>query len=210
MSPGGVDMRTGVYAYHKRDLSVSNGSAGEMALERLEDPGILGHVAPFSNMSHNWDITLTQRNRTFASFNPASSAEYVVYVSINGRIETFQSFGTTTDFSQASRTPSSRITHTGARGAGGEVYTFTAADGTVITFRPLGLVGSSDCSDTVRCAYPSEMTSPDGTKYTFQDRVPPRGVASPARARRSSGIGRIDHAAIAGSVTIGSSLNCAT
>lgn len=49
-----------------------------------------------------------------------------------------------------------------------------------------------------------------GIEYLYGDRVPLRGVASPAWARRSSGFGRIDHAAMAGSVTRGSSLNCAT
>lgn len=170
ISPGGVDMRTGKYAYRATDLAIGDaGSPTSLSLERLEEAGIPGHVSPFGNMADNLDITLTERRRNLVQNYTVTSgsSDFQVYVNIGGRIETFRALNLTYNFEQLSRTPTASIAHTGTRGAGGEVYTYTGSDGTVMTFRPLGLIGASDCSDSVRCAYVSEITSPDGTKLSF-------------------------------------------
>lgn len=168
MSPGGVDMRTGKYAYRMMDLSAGPDGAG-IKLERMEDPAIPGHMAPFANMSHNWDIMLTERRRNLVSHAivDAGYSDYQVYVSFGGRTETFRALAATWPFERSSSSAFATLNHTGARGAGGEVYTYTNSGGSTIVFRPLGTSGNSDCSATVRCAYPSHMTLADGTKFTF-------------------------------------------
>lgn len=170
IAPGGVDMRTGRYVYRETDLVASGGeSTGELSLTRTEDFALPGHKPPFANMSHNWNIMLTERRGNLLSVGPVSGlSDYQVYVTQNGRTETFSAMSLTTAFSQTSRSPMSSVTHTGTRGAGGEVYTYSAPDGTAITFRPLALAGAADCSETLRCAYASEIVSPDGTKTTLQ------------------------------------------
>ncbi len=55
------------------------------------------------------------------------------------------------------------LTYAGDR-AGAAVYTYAAADGTVAVFRP---IGGGECSTVRRCAYVSEITEVDGTKFTF-------------------------------------------
>src|SRR5688500_8804493 len=55
------------------------------------------------------------------------------------------------------------LTYTGDR-AGAAVYTYTAADGTVALFRP---IGTGECSTVRRCAYVSEIVETDGTRFTF-------------------------------------------
>ncbi|MBO9711434.1 hypothetical protein [Sphingomonas sp.] len=171
ISPGGVDMRSGHYVYRETDLSAGGGegSAG-IGLKRLEVNGIPGHVPPFASQTHNWDITLTERRRNLISGSLVSTGEskFEVFISVDGRTETFNAVSPTADMLQASRTKTARLTNTGTRGAGNEVYTYTASDGTIVVFRPFGLSGAADCSDVVRCAYASEITSPDGTKYTLQ------------------------------------------
>ncbi|MDF7774285.1 hypothetical protein P1X14_03410 [Sphingomonas sp. AOB5] len=165
ISPGGVDMRSGVYAYRMADLSVP-----KFDLERTDAAGLPGSPAPFASMGHNWSIMLTERRQNLISHAivSAGQSDYQVYVSVDGRTETFQALGIDWPFEQMSRTPMARLAHTGSRGAGGEVYTYTAADGSTIVFRALPAIGAADCSTTIRCAYASEVNAVDGTKYTLQ------------------------------------------
>src|SRR5687767_8422015 len=56
IAPGGVDMRTGQYAYEETDVAI-----GGLALTRTMQPGVLGNTSPFGNFSHNLDIMITER-----------------------------------------------------------------------------------------------------------------------------------------------------
>ncbi|HEX8480612.1 MAG TPA: hypothetical protein VF650_01775, partial [Allosphingosinicella sp.] len=58
----------------------------------------------------------------------------------------------------------------GSRANGNEVHRFEAADGTILTFRPMG---TDFCAG--RCAFVEEMIEPDGTSYRFE--YSPTGVA---------------------------------
>jgi hypothetical protein len=56
-----------------------------------------------------------------------------------------------------------RLGFSGTLSSSSVVYTYTAPDGTVVVFRPMG---GGDCAPS-RCAYASEVTDPDGTHYTL-------------------------------------------
>lgn len=167
--PGGVDMRTGQYVYQNTDLSIGPDGGG-LALVRSAPNYAGDHINPFANFSHNWDISLLETRVGISSGAP-SGPDYRMFVQMGGRTLTFESPSTFTGFQYKGDGPTTLLTFTGgARDSSTVVYTFTAPDGTTITFRPMG---SYDCANrhwgsaVMRCAYMSEMVQPDGTKLAF-------------------------------------------
>lgn len=169
MAPGGVDMRTGRLRYNETDLSV--GGDGGLTLVRTMTQNVLGHRNPFGNFSHNWDIMLTEQRINFD--NPEQNGigypDYRIYVNFGGRSQTFKGRSTGTGFETESGGPLTRLAYSGSRSSTSVVYTFTAADGSVAVFRPLGSVGAGECANAGdrRCAFISTLTEADGTVYTF-------------------------------------------
>ncbi|MEM1134034.1 MAG: hypothetical protein AAGH53_13965, partial [Pseudomonadota bacterium] len=51
VSPTGVDIRSGRYAYSATDLQI-----GGLSLTRTLASNARDHINPFGNLSHNWDI----------------------------------------------------------------------------------------------------------------------------------------------------------
>jgi RHS repeat-associated protein len=167
MAPGGVDMRTGRLRYNETDVSV--GGDGGLTLVRTMSQNVLGHRNPFGNFSHNWDIMLTEQRINFD--NPEQNGpgypDYRIFVNFGGRSQTFKGRHTVTGFEMESGGPLTRLTFSGDRNSSSVVYTFTAADGSVAVFRPLGTVDSGECANARRCAFISTLTEADGTVYTF-------------------------------------------
>lgn len=77
-SPGGVDLRTGAYAYNETDISIG-GEAGGLALTRTMIQAMAGHSNPFATFSHNWDIMI-QELRVNADDPTQSGANYRMLV----------------------------------------------------------------------------------------------------------------------------------
>ena len=169
MTPGGVDMRTGRLRYNETDLSV--GGDGGLTLVRTMTQNVMGHRSPFGNFSHNWDIMLTEQRINYD--NPEQNGlgypDYRIFVNFGGRSQTFKTRHQWTGFEMESGGPLTRLSFTGDRNSSSVVYTFTAADGSVAVFRPLGSVGAGECASVGdrRCAFISTLTEPDGTVYTF-------------------------------------------
>jgi RHS repeat-associated protein len=165
MTPGGVDMRTGRYAYSETDLSI--GGEGGLALTRTMTQNIPGHGNPFGNFSHNWDITISELRIQYD--NPQLSGnDFRIFVNFGGRSQTFKSRNLSGwGFEEESQGPSATLTYTGDRAGTAVVYTYQAPDGSVAVFRPLGTLGGGDCSVERRCAYISQLTEADGTVLTF-------------------------------------------
>jgi RHS repeat-associated protein len=165
VAPGGVDLRTGRYVYKQADLSVGGADeSGGLSLTRIMNSDVDGHVAPFGNLSDNWDIMLTERRPAIDHPTTTCCVDYRINVHFGGRSETFESYATAIGFAQVSKGAYATLSYVGDRASAGVVYTFTAADGTVATFRPLG---NSDCSNALRCAYVSQVVEPDGTTFGF-------------------------------------------
>jgi hypothetical protein len=195
LSPGGVDMRSGRFAVRETDLAIG-GTPDQAALklERNEGVGIPGHVPPFASQAHNWDIMLVER-RTHpinSGTSGLASAGFELYVSFGGRTETFEAATPALPLDQRSRSPAAKLSQAGTRGAGGEVYTYTAADGSVVEFRPLALIGAGDCSVTIRCAYAAQVIEPDGTRYALNYETRSEGN----RARLKSVVSNRSHAVL--------------
>ena len=163
MAPGGVDMRTGRYVYDETDLAIGGAQDGGLVLKRTLTQPVSGHVNPFANLSHNWDIMITERIINVEQ----PEGYYQIEVHFGGRSQTYRSRFTDTGYVQVSDGGFAPLTYTGARTSASVVYTYQAADGTVAVFRPLGPASDGDCSATRRCAYVSQVTDPDGTVYTF-------------------------------------------
>ena len=167
LSPGGVDMRTGRYAYEQTDLSIGPETGG-LALTRSMVQPVAGHTNPFANFSHNWDILLTEKRVNILENNfvhNPGQPDYQIEIAFGGRSQSFRGYGHLTNFELVSRAGYGLLTFVGDRNSPGVVYTYTAADGTEAVFRPFG---TGDCSTVLRCAYVSQITEADGTRFTFE------------------------------------------
>lgn len=177
MTPGGVDMRTGQYQFKDTDLSI--GAGGEFSFARTLNADVRQHINPFGNFSHNWDILLTERRIDIFHNNYDTSVtgpDYQVSVHFGSRSQTFRGYGGIDGYNHASPNSMGTLTFTGTRPDGSVVYTYTAGDGTVAVFRP---IGSADCSAFYRCAFVSSITQPDGTLLNFSyDNTTPGGTNS--------------------------------
>jgi RHS repeat-associated protein len=162
IAPGGVDMRTGIYAYSNTDLSI-----GGLDLTRITHTGIPGHADPFANFSHNWDILITEKRvHLFGhNYDHNSGPDYRMNIHFGGRSVTFDSYSPQNyAFEQASQAPYAKLTFTGTKSGSDATYTFQANDGTTFVFRAMGV---GDCQGPRRCAYVSKITQPDGTELLF-------------------------------------------
>ncbi|MBV9929997.1 MAG: hypothetical protein JO013_03525 [Alphaproteobacteria bacterium] len=184
VSPGGVDMRTGMFVYKQTDISIGGeGESGGLSLDRITAPNPYGHLTPFGGMfSSNWEIMLTdKRIDIFRGLNDDNSGpDYRIRIFFGGRSETFSGYGNQTGFIQMSQNPLTSLTYTGDRASGTALYTFTATDGTAVTFRP---VAGMDCSAQIRCAYVSTIVEPDGTLLSFDYDYDAAAVGNRARLR---------------------------
>lgn len=165
IAPGGVDMRTGRYVYNETDLSVG-AEDGRLALTRTMTEGVLGHGNPFGNLSHNWDIMIVERRINISDPNNPNGLDYRINVHFGGRSQTFEGTQNAIGYTLKSQGSGwASLAFSGDKASADVVYTFTATDGTVAVFRPLGY---GDCSSSIyRCAYVSDITEPDGTRLTF-------------------------------------------
>lgn len=159
IAPGGVDLRSGRYVYEATDLS-----GGTLTLKRTMPEAIRSHHNSFGNFSSNWDIMLT----VYPWDTDGDGPEDVrATVHSRGLAKTFDSPSYSTGYSQKSDGGTEYLTYTGGTRMGAStIYTYTASDGTVIVFRP---IGGKDCSAEPiwTCAFASSITEPDGTKYTL-------------------------------------------
>jgi RHS repeat-associated protein len=179
ITPGGVDIRTGRFAYDKTDVSIGgDDDGGGIAVKRTMATAIQGHQSPFGNLSHNFDILLAIRGQPSGS---ANGYDYDAEVHFTGHSETFQQLaGLTGGLTQTSRNELSSLTSTGATGTPGLVYTYTTVNGTVVVFRPMS---TTECSDTLQCAYASQIRQPDGTRLDFEYESTTTAVKNKVRLR---------------------------
>lgn len=166
-SPGGVNLATGEYRFDQLDASIGDDSgSGGIALRRQMRSDVIGHVSPFGNLAHNWEIMITEQFVDIGQANYArgSGPDMVVGVHFGGLSETFESRVNQSVFEQASRNPRARLTYTGTKGSAGSIYTYQATDGTIAVFRALS---ANECSSIDRCAYVSYVQYTDGTRLDF-------------------------------------------
>jgi hypothetical protein len=170
ITPGGVDIRTGRYAYSHTDLAIGgDGENGGLSLTRtMGSPS----VRSFGNFSHNWDIALIIKRVDIDTGNyvHGSGEDYRISVYFGGRSETFESQSYENAFQQVSQSSPASLTYTGDRNGADAVYTFEATDGTIIRFG----------SGSVQA---SEIILPDGTRLSLDYEAPPSGLISYPRLR---------------------------
>ena len=184
VSPGGVDMRTGQYTYKNTDLAIG----GEAGLALVRDNGIDDFALrkPFGNtFSHNWHIFILERPNS--SYSPdtglGQGSGYMIAITAGGRSTSFTAENLSNNLQLAASTSYAQLTSTGT-GAQRQ-YIYTAADGTVINFRP---IGNLDCPSygigwgIGRCALASQIVQPDGHRFDLQYDAAPSGGG--ARLRR--------------------------
>ncbi|MGH6786632.1 MAG: hypothetical protein ACREBO_07355, partial [Novosphingobium sp.] len=179
VSAGGVDVRTGRYAYSKTDLKIGEGT-GSLSLERTMTTPIQGHVAPFGNLSHNWDIVLVVKATMNTQYN---TYDYLANVSYGGRSQTFEKiYPQDPAFRQKSQNDTTRLTTPSGIGASNAIYSYTATDGTVVVFRPIGTGQCTSASFSHQCANVDYIVEPDGTRFDFEYETG-SGQANNARLR---------------------------
>src|ERR1700710_654222 len=98
MASGGVDMRTGRYVYSETDLSIGAGNGG-LALTRTMTESIAGHASPFGNLTHNWDIMISDVPIDSGDA-AANGTAYQLAVHFGGRAHTYRSRQQDTGFIQ--------------------------------------------------------------------------------------------------------------
>ncbi len=171
IAPGGVDLRTGRYTYSQTDLNIGGQDEnGGLSLTRTMSEYVGNHANPFGNFSHNWDIMLVETKVDLFLGKPVG-VDYRMNVNFGGRSMTFEARNVAIGYAYTSSRPVAYLTFDGGgKESATVVYTFTAQDGTVMKFRPMG---NLDCANqdwygnARRCSFVSEMIQPDGTKYTF-------------------------------------------
>jgi len=162
-APGGVDLRTGRFVYEEGDLSIGGEGNSGLSFSRTLTATVPGHSNPFGNLSHNWDIMVSERRFDATDPRLATGLDFEINVHFGGRSMTYKSLFNHVGYAQASPGTPAPLTYTGDR-AGAAVYTYTAADGAVAVFRP---IGAAECSTQRRCAYVSEIVEANGTRFTF-------------------------------------------
>ena len=88
-APGGVDLRSGRFAYEETDLAIGGEGNSGLSLARTLTATVPGHSNPFGNLSHNWDIMVSERK--FSIDNPESSSgpDFQIFVHFGGRSMTY-------------------------------------------------------------------------------------------------------------------------
>ncbi|HET9640435.1 MAG TPA: hypothetical protein VFP12_14640, partial [Allosphingosinicella sp.] len=162
-APGGVDLRTGRFVYEEGDLAIGGEGNSGLSFSRTLTATVPGHNNPFGNLSHNWDIMVSERRFSIDNPESGSGPDFQIFVHYGGRSMTYQARASAVGYQQMSPGTPAPLTYAGDR-AGAAVYTYTAADGTVAVFRP---ICGGDCSTVRRCAYVSEIVETDGTRFDF-------------------------------------------
>lgn len=173
-SPGEVDMRTGQFLYSHTDLQIGDQSG--LKLERMfSDPKEKVGVS-FGALSHNWNVTVSEKRVQVCTANVPGEYDYVVTVRFGSRSANFRSsYDPCSEdcFVQQAATAYAKLEFqyvTGSNGIKKPIqYTYIAKDGARVVFRPTGALitsGGDGCGS--KCAYASEIIEADGTRYTFQ------------------------------------------
>ena len=156
-SPGGVDVGTGEYAYSETDLSIG-GEAGGLTLSRMMIH-TAGGANPFGTFTHNWDIQLQEMPVDRDNQRESGNTWSRVLIQMGGRTRVFSrdpnAMGN--PYTYGGIGPRELLDPPG----GGNIYTYTASDGTVLVFH--SITGGGCVAAMASCAYPQEMTAPDGT-----------------------------------------------
>jgi hypothetical protein len=181
LSPGNVDMRSGLFKHDHTDLSIGGSGDAGLSLSRsyiTQHPEERIRFAPIFGdaFTHNWDVRIAEtRIQTVGDATP-SDYDFQMSVMYDSLGTTFrsQNMSNTNDqnltFALISKDSRATLTMTGA-GNSTAVYTFTAADGTKVVFRPML---ENACVGIGRCAMASMITKPDGTSYSLEYDSPVR------------------------------------
>ena len=140
VSPGGVDMRTGRYAYSETDLAIG-GEGGALALTRTLSQPVLGHDNPFGNFSHNWDILICEKRINVDQPLPPHGrpARLPDRDPLRRPLADLPSQGPNSGFEQTSRSGFALADRRGQQVLVAPRSTPSATgDGTVAVFRPIG------------------------------------------------------------------------
>lgn len=167
VGPGGVDIRTGRYIYSQTDVSIGDADGGLTFTRTMPTNVPQLTNLPFGNFSDNWNVTLQVIPidlfaRAQSGGYPAGS-DYMAFVNYGAGTTTFSAYASSTGYALESHGEYAYLSFTGTQGTLGVVYTFTANDGTVITFRPLGMVDGL----SVSAIYATQIVRPDGLTYTL-------------------------------------------
>ncbi|HEV2817649.1 MAG TPA: RHS repeat-associated core domain-containing protein [Allosphingosinicella sp.] len=165
-TPTGVDMRSGQYAGSATDLSIGeDNETGGLALTRTMRSNAPVTDHPFANFSHNWQIMIWEKHIDIDAGNYTNGPDIRMSVVFGGRSESFEARAEEIGYHQVSNNPMARLTFTGTLGSPSAINTYHATDGTITVFRPLG---NGDCGTGFSCAYVSQITHPDGTRFDFE------------------------------------------
>lgn len=166
VTSGGVDMRTGQYAYASTDLSVQDESA-RINLVRSGMIGVPRHANPFGNFTHNFDIMITEFrvDMSKSEYQHGYGQDYRMGVRFGGKTQAFDKEYTNSGFVPVSKGEKGVLTYSGDPASAAVVYTYRAPGGEVAVFRQMG---GGDCATVIRCAFVSSISYPDGTLLSFE------------------------------------------
>lgn len=160
ISPGGVDMRGGMYKYSNTDLSIGSPDGGLELVRTLESGDV--NRTPDQRFgrffSHNWDIRLILERIQVCEANTPAEYDFLLSVRHGELGSSFRSlYYTPLDFRQVSNNRRASLSCTGSPG----ICTLVGHDGTEIVFQ-------SFPGPYHRRVYASAIIAPDGTKYALE------------------------------------------
>lgn len=163
-SEGGLDMRSGRYAYSETDLTL-----GDMTFTRQLSGGVLFHVEPFSNFGHNWDITVWSKSVDLDNGNFETGPDERVSINYGGTSSTFEKRLEHSQYDKVSKDAFAELTNSGG------VFTFRSEAATIVFGQ------ASSCAGSYPCAQASSVKLADGTTYTLTYET---GAGNKTRLRR--------------------------
>ena len=150
VTEGGVDMRTGRYAFSGTDLA-----AGDMSLTRQVTNAVPGFEDAFGQLSHNWSIVLWTKGIDIDAGNYDSGPDLRVSVSYGGRATTFEKQASDIAFTHVSKDGYAILTESSG------IYTFQNEAATIV-FQTNGSCAAWGCM------LASRVTLSDGTHYALE------------------------------------------
>lgn len=177
-SAGGVDMVSGKYAQDDLDLAPASSTSKRLRLSRVMPAGAPGHANVFGDVTSSLDIYITERKFDSTAGDPNYPGnDYRMGVRVGGLTSSFDALqrlgGDNAGLVLTSNESYEVLSNSSGLSSSSSQYTYTAQDGTIIHFRP---IGGGDCSSQERCAFTDYLIEPNGTRLNFSYIANPSGA----------------------------------
>lgn len=153
----GLDARTGRFKYQHSDLKI-----GSLELNRLSRGGVLGHLEPFGNFTHDFDIMIAVKNVDIEIgqyLHSPGQPDLRVVVKFGSEVQVFDRRGSCglCNFELIASNGFAKLELN-------QGFKYISPSGVEVFFDNSG---QFSCSTVLSCAYATHVIYPDGTRLDF-------------------------------------------